>query len=120
MLPPMNITKTRIDNWKFPKCKHNEWGTLANGAMQYATRKYFIYNPYNEEMSGFGAMDNLTAYVAYNTGIFMKWIDESVIIHQHHPIERKMSGLNKIKFDRNQKILADYIKRYNLPKLLNK
>ena len=118
MLPAINLTKNRIDSWKFPKCQFNEWGTLANGAMQYATKKFFIDNPFNEEMSGFGAMDNLTAYVAHKNEMAIFWIEDSEMLHQHHPIERKMTGENKIKFNRNQKILADYIEKYKLPKLL--
>lgn len=120
MLPPINLSVNRVDSWKFPNCRFNEWGTLANGAMQYATRKFFVDNPFNEEMSGFGAMDNLTSYVAYNNGLKIVWVEDSEILHQHHPIERKMSGENKIKFQRNQKILEDYRKENNLPKLLFK
>ena len=120
MLPSVNITTSRIANWKFPSCKFNVWGTLANGAMQYATRKFFTDNPYNELMSGFGAMDNLTAYVAYNNGLSIVWIDDSEIMHQHHVTEKKMSGANKAKFERNQKILQDYVDDNNLPKLLRR
>ena len=118
MLPAMNLNKDRVDNWQFPKCKFNHWGTFANGAMQYATKKFFIDFPYLEEMSGFGAMDNLTTYVAYNNGMKVHWVTESEILHQDHPIEKKMSGLNKVKFQRNQKILQDYVDKHKLPKLL--
>ena len=120
MLPAVNITTSRIKNWKFPQCKFNTWGTLANGAMQYATKEFFIKFPYNEEMSGFGAMDNLTAYIAYQNKMKIFWVEESEIMHQHHPIEKKISGENKFKFERNQKVLSDYIKKYDLPKLLFK
>lgn len=120
MLPSVNITKTRIDNWKFPLCKYNVWGTLANGAMQYASKQFFIDNPYIEEMSGFGAMDNLVSYVAYHNKMDIVWIEESEIMHQHHPIEKKMIGANKVKFERNQKILQDYVDKHNLPKLLRR
>ena len=41
MLPAANITTNRIKNWSFPPCKFNVWGTLANGAMQYATKQFF-------------------------------------------------------------------------------
>ena len=120
MLPSVNITKSRIDQWKFPFCKFNVWGTLANGAMQYATKQFFIDNPYIEEMSGFGAMDNLVSYVAYNNGMKIKWVEESEIMHQHHPIEKKMSGANKVKFERNQRILQSYVDENNLPILLRR
>ena len=120
MLPSVNITKSRIDKWTFPKCNYNAWGTLANGAMQYSTKQFFLDNPYNEEMSGFGGMDNLTAYMAHKNWVAIVWVDESEMLHQHHPIENKMSGSNAIKFKRNQKILADYIREHNLPTLLMK
>ena len=120
MLPAVNITTTRINNWRFPACKYNVWNTLANGAMQYSTRKFFTDNPYNDEMSGFGAMDNLTTYVAFKNGFNIVWVEDGEILHQHHPIEKKMSGENMRKFERNQKVLADYIKKYRLPKLLSK
>jgi hypothetical protein len=118
MLPAMNLSKDRVSNWKFPETKFNQWGTLANGGMQYASKKFFTDFPYNEEMSGFGAMDNLTTYIAVNNGLKVLWIVESEILHQNHPIEKKISGDNKIKFQRNQKILHDYIEENNLPKLL--
>ena len=120
MLPSVNITKSRIDKWRFPRCRFNQWGTLANGAMQYSTKQFFIDNPYNEEMSGFGAMDNLTADVAYKNWVAIVWMEESEMLHQQHPIEKKMSGENLIKFKRNQKILADYIKEHDLPTLLKR
>jgi len=120
MLPAVNITKSRIDNWTFPKCKFNIWGTLANGGMQYATKQFFIDNPYNEEMSGFGAMDNLTAYMAFKNWVAIVWVEESEMMHQSHPTEKKMSGSNLVKFKRNQQILADYIKKHDLPTLLKR
>jgi hypothetical protein len=120
MLPAINLNESRVNNWHFPKCKFNHWGTYANGAMQYAERKFFIQNPYLEEMDGFGAMDNLTTYIAYNNGLKIIWIEESEILHQDHPIERKMSGDNKRKFERNQKILQDYVDKNNLPILLSR
>jgi len=120
MLPNINITKSRIKNWSFPQCRFNQWGTLANGAMQYAERNFFIDNPYDERMSGFGAMDNLTAYKAFKNWVAIVWVEESEIMHQNHPIENKMSGENLIKFKRNQQILADYIKEHDLPKLLKR
>ena len=120
MLPSMNITRSTIDKWKFPNCKFNQWGTLANGAMQYATKKFFTENPYIEEMSGFGAMDNLVTYIATNEGYEVSWLDDSELLHQDHPIERKMSGSNLIKFKRNQNILQDYVDLHNLPRLLKR
>jgi len=120
MLPAANITKNRVKSWNFPQCKFNPWGTLANGAMQHASKEFFLKHPYNEEMSGFGAMDNLTAYVSFNNGLNIVWMDESEILHQHHPIEKKMCGDNLLKFQRNQRILQDYVNKYDLPKLLKK
>jgi glycosyltransferase involved in cell wall biosynthesis len=119
MLPPIsNINLSRIKTWNFPKSKFNQWKKLANGACQYATKKFFTENPYFEEMEGFGAMDNLTAYVAYNKGLKIHWLTQSEILHQYHQIENKMGGTNKKKFNKNQQVLEKYRKKYNLPKLL--
>lgn len=120
MLPNMNLNESKIEAWKFPKCGFNIWGTLANGACQYATKEWFINNPYPEEMDGFSAMDNLMTYMAYNNGLEIKWINESEILHQNHPVVNKMAGSNREKFDRNQVMLNEYIDEHNLPCLLHK
>ena len=114
MLPRINHSMSSIRKWKYPYSEFNVWGKLANGACQYATRDFFINNPYPEEMDGFSAMDNIMTYIAYNKGLSIKWIDESEILHQHHPIANKMGGLNLDKFRRNQRFLAKYIKENNL------
>ena len=120
MLPNMRVSQTSIVNWRFPKSGFNKWGTLANGACQYAHRDFFLSNPYPEEMDGYSAMDNIMTYMAYNNGLEIKWIEDSEILHQHHRIENKMGGENRAKFDRNQQVLNDYIKKYNLPCLLKR
>ncbi len=118
MLPNMNHSIASIKKWRYPACPLNIWGTLANGACQYATRDFFTNNPYPNEMDGFSAMDNIMTYMAYNKGLDIKWIDESEILHQNHPIVNKMAGNNREKFDRNQRVLNDYINDNNLPCLL--
>ena len=120
MLPRINHSLSSIKQWKYPYSEYNVWGKLANGACQYATKKFFIDNPYPEEMDGFGAMDNIMSYIAYNKGLDIKWITESEILHQHHPIANKQGGGNREKFKRNQKFLSDYIKDNDLPILLKK
>lgn len=120
MLPNIQIRRGSINSWSFPQSNFNEWGHLANGACQYATRQFFLSNPYPEEMDGFGAMDNIMAYIAYNNGLKIKWITESEILHQYHKVEKFRTQDDNAKFKRNQKILADYIKQYKLPKLLKK
>lgn len=120
MLPNMNVKDAQIHNWKFPACGYNIWGTLANGACQYATKEFFDANPYAEEMAGFTAMDNLMTYVAHNKGLQIHWLQESEILHQYHPIVNKMAGSNREKTDRNQAVLQAYITKHNLPCLLHK
>ena len=120
MLPNMDIKKDKIISWKFPKCGFNVWGQFANGACQYATKDFFINNPYPEEMDGFGAMDNMMYYIAVNNGLEVIWMDESEILHQHHAVVNKMGGANREKFDRNQRLLAEYKNENNLPDMLFK
>ena len=120
MLPSMKINDSNVLEWHFPKSQINKWGKLANGACQYATRDFFIANPYPEEMDGFSAMDNMMTYIAYNNGLTPHWIVESEILHQHHNIVNKMGGSNREKFDRNQAMLQAYINDNNLPCLLTK
>jgi len=120
MLPNMNIRDSKIKEWKFPACGYNIWGKLANGAVQYATKEFFIDNPYPEEMEGFTAMDNLMTYMAYNNGLKIHWIQESEILHQYHPIVNKMAGSNREKTDKNQATLQSYINEHQLPCLLHK
>lgn len=120
MLPNMNHSLHSVKRWRYPASGYNIWGTLANGACQYATREFFLANPYPEEMEGFSAMDNIMTYMAYNNGLEIKWIGESEILHQHHPVVNKMAGANREKFDRNQTILQGYINTHNLPCLLKK
>jgi len=120
MLPNMRVSQTSIVNWKFPKTQLNKWGTLANGACQYAHKDWFKNNLYPEDMDGFSAMDNIMTYMAYNNGLDIVWVSSSEILHQHHKIENKMGGENRVSFDRNQRILNEYIKKHNLPCLLSK
>ncbi len=120
MLPRINHSLASIKKWKYPFSQLNVWGKLANGACQYATKEFFINNPYPEEMDGFSAMDNIMTYMAYNEGLEVKWITESEILHQHHPIVNKMAGSNREKFDRNQRVLNDFIKKHNLPCILKR
>lgn len=118
MLPNTNLTVNRVDQWKFPPSKLNEWGKLANGAMQYTTRKWFLENPYNEQMEGWGAMDNMTAYLAVKSGLELFWVKESEILHQWHRVGKFRTKDDKAKFDNNQKILAKFISDNNLKPLL--
>jgi len=122
MLPNMDIKKGHVLSWKFPKGGYNVWGHLANGACQYATKEFFVSNPYPEEMDGFSAYDNLMAYMAFNNGLEIHWIPRgsSEILHQYHPIVNKMAGNNRAKFDRNQETLQEYIRKHNLPCILSK
>lgn len=118
MLRRINMTTARIDRWKFPAAEYNEWGKLANGAMQYATKDFFTNNPYPEEMEGFGAMDNIMAYMASNAGLKIYWVKEGEILHQYHKVEKFRNGINNKQFHRNQDILRSYIKRNKLKQVI--
>lgn len=118
MLPNTNISPDRIKRWKFPKGRPNRWGKLANGALQYTTREWFLANPYPEEMEGWGAMDNIMAYKAKATGLKIEWITESEILHQYHRVEKFENSMDGKRFNRNQKILSNYIKEHKLAKML--
>lgn len=120
MLPNMNMSKEKIALWKFPAAGFNIWGKLANGACQYATKEYFVNNPYPEDMAGFSGMDNIMTYMAFKEGLEIHWINESEILHQYHSVVNKMHGHNRKPFDDNQKKLNDYIRDNNLPCLLHK
>lgn len=120
MLPRLAVNTQMIDKWLFPKCDFNEWGHLANGACQYATKEFFTINKYPEQMIGFGAMDNIMAYIAVKNGLQIHWITQSEIVHQHHNIEKFATLIDSKNFKRNQDILSNYIKENNLPILLRK
>lgn len=116
MLGKTNITKSRILNWVFPKTGLNEWHHEANGGSQYTTRKWFLKNPYDEQMSGFGAMDNLCGYKAYVTGLELYWLTESELLHIWHPIQKYKTPEDIEKTERNHRILQQYCLKHNLTK----
>lgn len=118
MLPNLNMTNQRIENWMFPKSYPNTWGKLANGALQYATRDFFIKNPYPEAMEGFGAMDNIMAYMAKANGLNLLWLAGGQILHIHHRVEKFTKSWDHIRFTKNQKILNAYISEHKLAKML--
>jgi glycosyltransferase involved in cell wall biosynthesis len=120
MLRNMRIEKDQVKKWNFPNSKFNEWGHLANGACQYASALFFKENPYPEGMSGFGAMDNIMAYIAYNKGLEITWLIDSEILHQYHRVEKFRNSMDSVRFKNNQAILAKYIQDNNLPTLLTK
>lgn len=120
MLRNQKISMQSIDKWKFPQSPYNEWGHLANGACQYAKKEFFVNNPYPENMVGFGAMDNMMAYIAYNKGLEIYWLKDSEIFHQFHKPEKFRTKDDLRRFNRNQEILKRYIKENDLPKLLKK
>jgi len=118
MLPNCNMTGERVNKWKFPRGTLNTWGTLANGAMQYTTREWFKKNLHDERMYGWGAMDNMTAYKAVASGLKIKWVAESEILHIHHRNEKFRTKSDTERFNKNQEILANFISEHKLPKLL--
>lgn len=124
-LPNLNtIGKNKIMKWNFNKKKIHEWGTLANGAMQYAKRSFFeevIKDvPEYMQMNGWGAMDNIMTYIAYNKGLDILWMEEGEILHQYHRVEKFRRTEDHKRFNKNQEILHNYINKYSLPTLLSK
>ena len=122
-LPNMNYLNTSIiDRWKFPRLRKNAWGTLANGAMQYAHRDFFIKaikdTPEYLNMEGWGAMDNIIAYIAKHQGLNIHWIEEGLILHQYHRSEKRRDSMDVKRFNSNQKILMDYCRKTNQPQTL--
>jgi hypothetical protein len=121
-LPRMNITTDLINSWKFNRKNKNHWGTLANGAMQYATKDFFIdvINSYPSylDMKGWGAMDNIMAYMAKVKGFDIKWVKEGEILHQFHKVEKFTKNVDKRNFDNNQKILREFCDQFELKQTL--
>lgn len=120
MMPRINMTKARVDRWYFPKSPFNQWGKLANGAMQYAHKDFFTNEPYEERIVGFEAMDNLQAYKAKNYGLEVFWIPkgEGEILHQYHRTEKRQTQGMVKQSEANQKILREYTKEHNIAMIL--
>lgn len=116
MLGKTNITENRVKSWVFPKTGLNEWHSEANGGCQYTTSDWFLENPYEEQMSGFGGMDNMCAYKAHVSGLELYWIEESEILHIWHTIQKYKTPEDNIKTKRNHRILSEYCKKHNLTK----
>lgn len=117
LLPKIRIYHHKISAWRFPKTalyihkgKYGE--NLANGGCQLAIRKWFLLNPYNERMSGWGGMDNLCVNTARKT-LEIFWLKESEILHQYHRQEKNLTEKDKELFNCNQQILNDETARIN-------
>ena len=122
-LPSMNYLSTSIiDRWRFPKPRKNMWGTLANGAMQYAHRDFFIKaikdNPEYLKMEGWGAMDNIIAYIANHEKMKIIWMNNGTILHQFHKSLKRKDSMDVKRFNNNQKILMEYCRKTNQPQTL--
>lgn len=88
MLPHINISTNLIDNWKFPPSPFNSFGKIADGALQYAKREWFIkVGGYDERMALLCGMDNDMHARAVRDGLEDKWVVDSEILHQFHRIE---------------------------------
>lgn len=116
MLGNTNITDARVKNWVFPKTGLNQWHHEANGGCQYTTREWFLKNPYEEQMSGFGAMDNMCGYKAYVSGLELYWITDSELLHIWHTIQKYKIPEDNVKTKRNHRILSEYCKKHSLTK----
>lgn len=99
MLKNMNITKQVIDRWLFPlRIPFNDFGKIADGAMQYAKREWFLkVGGYDERMSGLCGMDNDMHARAVRDGLEDYWVTESEILHQYHKVEKELKQANSAK-----------------------
>jgi len=96
MLPKLNIDENRVEKWDFPQCKFNRFGDLADGAMQYTTRDWFMkVGGYDERMVGLCGMDNDLHARAKRDKLDIKWVHDSEILHMDHPIDVKMKTSNQ-------------------------
>jgi len=77
-------------------------------------------NPYEEQMEGFEAMDNLQAYKAKANGLEVFWIPkgQSEIVHQYHRVEKRRTPNSIRQSERNQKLLKQYCRDNNLAMIL--
>lgn len=110
----MEVSISAVRDWIFPKGRLNAYidkrgENLANGACQYATLEWFKKWPFDERMSGWGAVDNLQAERARHSGLEQHWIEESSILHQWHLQEKLESPKHMDKFQRNQRLFATHL-----------
>ena len=120
MLPNVNITRARVAAWNMKGWTYNRFGKLANGAIQFTSRKWFMNNPHDERLSGWGAMDNMLAYQALKSSLEIFWIPrgEGDVLHQWHPAEKFRTKELKEKFEINQRILKEFKEKHKLPEVL--
>lgn len=106
MLPNKEITTDMVRNWGvFPDCSHNEFGELADGGCQFATKAWFVYcGGYDERMSGWCGMDNdmTNRYKGYGGEVY--WMDQSEFYHQWHRVEKGSNPQDRAKMQRNWRI----------------
>lgn len=104
MLPKgFKVTNKKIKSWDFPKTPFNRWGKIADGAMQYTSREWFLkVGGYDERMIGLCGMDNDLHARAKRDGLEIRWIHRGDIYHQWHPVETKLKTANQAR--RNWKI----------------
>lgn len=120
MLKKCNIFNNRLDKWDWGGCfqdptsPYNPFGRKANGACQYASRGWFLNNMYDENMSGWGAMDNLTKWKAVATGLEEFWVEASEILHQYHKNLKYRTKESKDQFAKNIQIVHEYKRAHGL------
>jgi hypothetical protein len=97
-LPKINITKSRVDMWKFPKCIL--WDKIGDGACQLTSREWFLKNPYDERMRLYGVMDN-DMHSRASLELEIEWVEESEILHQWHPVTWYGNAEMQRQFEKN-------------------
>ena len=120
MLKKINIFNKRLDKWDWggcfedPSSPYNTFGRKANGACQYASKKWFLDNLYDENMKGWGAMDNMTKWKALASNLEEFWIEGSEILHQHHKLLKHRTKESKDQFARNIQIVHEFKRAHGL------
>jgi hypothetical protein len=109
-LPNIGISEAMVRgwNWNWDKIevffKHNP--RLANG-IQYAHKDLFKAVPFDERMEKLGGMDNLQEYKCKALGYDCFWWEQSLVLHQWHPISRMKFDRQ---FEKNQDVIREFFK----------
>ncbi len=107
MMSPTRLpTQKMIDDWDFPMIYLNKYGKMADGACQFASKEWFNRcGGYDERMAGWGCMDNQMTKRASLGDMEVFWMEESVIIHQWHKVEKGKKARDITNAKRNRNIL---------------
>jgi glycosyltransferase involved in cell wall biosynthesis len=102
MLPKMLMTYAKVSAWHWGR--KVPFAKTGDGGCQYASRDYFLKNPYDERFSGWGVMDNHQHWQANEKGLKCEWMEGSEILHQFHFQEKFKTVSSERQFYRNQEL----------------